>query len=296
MGKLGVYIWRRIFESGDARRLAKQRQDLSDLVLKKDIPYLPDGERGHLLDVYELPGLPKEAPVMVNIHGGGLFASYKEVNANFNYEWARLGYRVVSLSYRRIPETTLWHQIDDCMAAIRYLEANAERLRLNAGRCCLTGDSAGALLCLFVLALHGSTRLQKEFGINVSGIRFRAAGLISIMLDTQRRDLLRAINSVVTDKNDRGKPYEKYLLDPARLPEMAELPPLLLVTSAEDLIGRDTLKLDRLLTEKGSGHTLLNFAKGTERELVHVFSVMYPMYPESREVFTKMDAFFKEAL
>ncbi len=296
MGKLGVLFWRRVFESGDAKRLAKQTQDLSDLNITKDIPYLTDGEHGHLLDVYELPGLPKDAPVLVNIHGGGLFASYKEVNANFNYEWARIGYRVVSLSYRRIPETTLWHQIDDCMAAMRYLEANAERLKLNLGRCCLTGDSAGALLSLFVLALHGSKKLQKDFGIAASGIRFRAAGLISIMLDTQRRDLMRAINSVVTDKNDKGKPCEKYLLDPAGLLDEAVLPPLFLVTSAEDLIGKDTRKLDRLLTEKGADHRLLNFPKGSERKLVHVFSVMYPMYPESREVFTKMDAFFKEAL
>ena len=61
------------------------------------------------------------------------------------------------------------------------------------------------------------------------------------------------------------------------------------------LIGKDTLKFDRLLTEKGFAYELLNFPKGRERKLVHVFSVMYPMYPESREVFTKMDAFFKEA-
>ena len=295
MSKLGVIFWRFAFESGDRKRLAKQKQDLSDLALTKDVPYLPDGDRGHLLDVYEQPGLSKEAPVMVNIHGGGLFASYKEVNANFNYEWARLGYRVVSLSYRRIPETTLWHQIDDCMAALRYLEANADRMKLNLDKCFLTGDSAGALLSLFVLALHGSKKLEKNFGIAASGIRFRAAGLISIMMDTQRRDLMRAINSVVTDKNDKDKPYEKYLLDPASMLPETELPPIFQVTSAEDLIGKDSRKLARLLRQQGRPPVLLDYPKGTERKLIHVFSVSYPMYPESREVFTKMDAFFKEA-
>lgn len=296
MSKLGVLLWRHIFESGDAKRLAKQVQDLSDLHIVRDLPYLNDGEQGHLFDLYELPGLPEDAPVLINIHGGGLFASYKEVNVNFNYEWARLGYRVVSLSYRRIPETTLLHQIDDCMAALRYLKAHAAELRLNMDRCILTGDSAGALLSLFVLSINSSETLQKAFGIAGAGIPFRAGGFISIMLDTQRRDLMRAINNVVTDKNDRGKPYEKYLLDPARLLNEAVLPLLFLVTSAEDLIGKDTLKFDRLLAEKGADHELLRFSKGKERKLVHVFSVMYPMYPESREVFTKMDRFFKEAL
>lgn len=296
MSKLGVLIWRYLFESGDAKRLAKQVQDLSDLCIHRDLKYIDDGEQGHLFDIYELPELPDDAPVLINIHGGGLFASYKEVNVNFNYEWVRLGYRVVSLSYRRIPETTLWHQIDDVMAALRYLKTNAATLRLNLDRCVLTGDSAGALLSLFAMSINESEPLQRDFGIAGADFPFRAAGLVSIMLDTQRHDLMRAINSVVTDDNDRNQPYESYLLDPASLLNAAKLPPLFLVTSAEDLIGKDTLKFDRLLTEKTLPHTLLNFPKGTERKLPHVFSVMYPMYPESREVFTKMDAYFREVL
>ena len=296
MSKIGVLIWRYLFETGDARRLAGQVQDLSDLHIVRDLPYINDGENGHLFDIYELPGLSENAPVMINIHGGGLFASYKEVNVNFNYEWARKGYRVVSISYRRIPETTLWHQIDDCMAAMRYLKAHAGEHRLNLQRCVLTGDSAGALLSLFVLGINESRKLQKEFGIEGAGFTFRAAGFVSIMLDTRRRDLMSAVSSVVTDKNDRGKPWEKYLLDPALLAKEAELPPLYLVTSAEDLIGKDTRKLEGLLSERGAAHKLMDFPKGSERKLVHVFSVCYPMYPESREVFTKMDTFFREVL
>ncbi len=296
MSKLGVLLWRHIFESGDAKRLKTQLQDLSDLQIVRDIPYLEDGDQGHLFDIYELPDLSEGAPVLINIHGGGLFASYKEVNVNFNYEWARLGYRVVSLSYRRIPETTLWHQIDDVMAALRFLKAHAQEYRLNLERCVLTGDSAGALLSLFALSIDSSRALQEAFGIAGAEMHFRAAGLVSIMLDTQRRDLMSAINSVITDKADRGKAYEKYLLNPALLLQEAKLPPVYLVSSEEDLIGKDTLKFDRLLSGQGTRHELLRFAKGMERKLVHVFPVMYPMYPESREVFTKMDAYFKEAM
>ena len=295
MSKLGVLIWRYIFESGDAKRLKQQVQDLSDLNIIRDLPYLNDGDQGHLFDLYVLHDCPDDAPVLINIHGGGLFASYKEVNVNFNYEWARLGYRVISLSYRRIPETTLWHQIDDCMAALRYLKAHASEHHLNMDRCVLTGDSAGALLSLFVLSINNSGKLQQEFSIAGADIPFQAAGLISIMLDTQRNDLMSAINSVITNKNDLGKSYEKYLRDPAKLLAEADLPPMFLVTSEEDLIRKDTKKLDVLLTAKGSKHTLLDFPKGSERKLIHVFSVSYPMYPESREVFAKMDKFFKEA-
>ena len=294
MSKAGVLIWRHIFESGDAKRLALQVQDISDLHIIRDIPYINDGEQGHLADIYELPDLPDEAPVFFNIHGGGLFASYKEVNVNFNYEWARMGYRVVSISYRRIPEATLWHQIDDVMAALRFFRENAAQYHLNLENAYLCGDSAGALLSLFALSLHSSEKLRRDFAIEDHGIFFKAAGFISIMLDTQRRDLMMAISSAVTDRKDRKKPCAKYLLDPSKLLEEAVLPPLFMVTSAEDLIQKDTLKLDRLLYRKNIKHTVKNFPEGEENELVHVFSVMYPMYKESREVYSLMDAYFKE--
>lgn len=293
MSKIGCLVWRWVFESGDKRRLAKQVQDLSDLSIEKDLPYIADGDQGHLFDIYRLPGAPADAPVMINIHGGGLFASYKEVNANFNYEWARMGYNVVSVSYRRIPETTLWHQVCDVMASLRYLAAHAADLGLNLDRCYLTGDSAGALLAFFVLALEGSTELSNAFGIAPSGIPFRAAGFISIMLDTQRKDLMSAINSCICGPLDARAPHERYLLDPGSMVGMGTLPPSFLVTSEEDLIRKDTLKFEGLLALNGVEHELMDFPRGTERELVHVFAVGYPMYPESREVYAAMDAFFK---
>lgn len=296
MSKLGVLIWRHIFESGDEKRLALQLQDTGDLHIIRDLAYISDNDPGHLFDIYELPELPDEAPVMINIHGGGLFAGYKEVNVNFNYEWARMGYRTVSLSYRRIPKTTLWHQIDDVMAALRFLKENAEKYHLNLNACFLSGDSAGALLSLFAMTLNSSPDVQNDFGIPGPSIPFRAAGLVSIMLDTQRTDLMMAIRNVVYARREKGKPYMKYILDPSLLLAEGEFPPLFLTTSEEDLIQKDTLKMNRLLDEKGFPHEMMNFRKGTDHELVHVFPVMYPMYPESKEVFRRMNEFFRRQI
>ena len=292
MSKVGVLAWRKIFETNDARRLAKQVQDTSDLEIVRDIAYVGDGDRGHLLDVYRLPDAPADAPVVVNIHGGGLFASYKDLNANFNYEWARRGYAVASLSYRLIPEVTLWQQVDDIMAALRYLAQHADELGLNLARCFLTGDSAGALLAYFALALEGSAELRRDFGIEACGIAFRAAGLISIMLDTQRNDFLFSINDVVTGPHDRGRAYERCLLDPGIMVAHAQLPPIYLVTSEEDAIRKDTLMFRALLDATGAANELLDFPRGGERKLVHVFSVGYPLYPESRIAIDSMSGFF----
>lgn len=295
MSKLGVLIWRHIFESGDEKRIAQQHPDISGLFIKKDIPYIDDGEQGHLLDIYRRKDADENSPVMINIHGGGLFASYKEVNAHFNYEIAKMGYTVISISYRRIPETTLWHQIDDVMCALRYIHDHAEEWKINLNDLYISGDSAGALLSLFALALTNHAGLQKVFGIEGSGLRFKAAAFISIMLDTQRKDLMMAISNVVTGRRDKGKAYERFLLHPSLLVRYAQLPPSILFTSEEDLIQKDSLKFKQLLEENGVKHEMYNYPKGVDNELVHVFSVMYPEYKESQEVYALMDAFFRKA-
>ncbi len=293
MSKLMCKVWRYIFESGDKKRISKQHPDISDLEIIKDIAYIDDGDQGHLFDIYRRKDGSESDPIMINIHGGGLFASYKEVNAHSNYAIAKMGYTVVSLSYRRIPETTLWHQVDDILAAFRYIDENAHDLHINKDDLYISGDSAGALLTLFGVSINNSARLQEAFSIQGSGLRFKAASLISIMLDTQRKDLMAAISDVVCDQNDRGKPYEKYLLDPSKLLDDADMVPVIQFTSAEDLIQKDSLKLCRLLEEKSIEHEMHDYEKGKENKLIHVFAMQYPDYKESKEVFSLMDCFYK---
>ena len=165
MSKIMTRVWRYIFESGDAKRIAKQHPDISMLKIIKDIPYIDDGEVGHLLDIYRRKDGDPSDPVMINIHGGGLFASYKEVNAHFNYEIAKMGYTVVSLSYRRIPETTLWHQVDDIMHAFSFLEKNGERLGLNLDSLYISGDSAGGGLSLALIMYLRDHNIDLPHGV-----------------------------------------------------------------------------------------------------------------------------------
>lgn len=289
MARLG----RRLFEWHDARRIRKQTDDTSDLIICSDIPYIADGMPEHMLDIYRPASTADPLPLIVNIHGGGLFASLNKVNALFNHEWSRRGYTVVSLSYRHLPETTLIHQIEDVMAALRFIRTNAGRYHLSPEHCYLIGDSAGALLGLFALAIEGSERLQHAFRIAPSGLRFSAAAFISIMLDTQRRDLLSFLRNIVSGQEDAGQPYLPYILNPEALIAAATLPPLQLFTSAEDIIRADTLKLAGLLTAGGVEHRLTDLPKGTEHRLMHVFSVQYPHWPESRDVYAATDAFFR---
>ena len=64
-------LGRFLFETHDAVRLRKQHYDTSYLEIFSDIPYMEDGDDGHLFDIYRPKGAAADIPVIVNIHGGG---------------------------------------------------------------------------------------------------------------------------------------------------------------------------------------------------------------------------------
>ncbi len=292
MSRAGVLFFRHVFESGDRKRIAKQPSDVSDLHIIRDIPYLNDDEQGHLLDIYSLKDAPEDAPVMINIHGGGLFASYKEVNCNFNYQMARTGLKVVSISYRRIPETTMIHQLEDVMNAFAFIREHGREYQLNLDRLYISGDSAGALLTLYSVMINSSPKLQEIFGLPGTDLDFKAAAFISIMSQTQRKDVFRVINDRIARGEENSRPYAKYLKDFRWLFTAATLPPSILFTSEEDLIRNDTLLFRDVLQDNHVSFDFHDYPKGTERELVHVFTVLQPFYPESMDVQQKIHDYF----
>ena len=74
MAMLGRFL----FETHDAVRLRKQHYDTSDLEILSDIPYMDDGDAGHLFD----KNVKVAAGVAMNI--GIPFAELEKVKLNFN--------------------------------------------------------------------------------------------------------------------------------------------------------------------------------------------------------------------
>lgn len=293
--KLQAFKW--FFESGERTTLSQLEKgeiDFSKVSVESNIAYRNTGNQGHLSDIYR----PKEGnsskPLIINVHGGGLFASYKETNLKFNLEFVERGHTVVNISYRLIPETSFWNQIDDVMAAYRYLNDNKEKLNLNLDNVYVVGDSAGALLTLMSTSVNNSPELQEKFGIKSSGLSIKGLGLISIMLDNQRSDIMEVINNFIVTEGEKNHPAIDYLLDPASVVPKTQLPPTYLITSKEDLIESDTLKLEKVLVENKVDYQLKNYDKGKDKELVHVFSVIHPDWEESQEVIDKLSNFFVE--
>lgn len=280
-----------------------EKEDLARLALQSptpgiktlcDIPYIDDGRKEHLLDVYYPQGTAKPLPVIVNIHGGGFTYGYKELNKYYDMFVASHGFTVFNLDYRVAPETRFPGQVRDISAAMRWVAANGHSFPCDMENVFITGDSAGGMHAMFSALLEHNPRLQALYGVKPSGLRIRSLGLISGGF-VFTRGLGKVMAGPMFGKGyAKMETYRSLNLD--TLECLEQLPPCYLVTSEEDFVTTHSRRFAQLLQEKGVEHELHVWPKGGERQLGHIFSLLYPTWEESRQTTREMVEFFRKRL
>lgn len=258
-------------------------------VEERDIPYLPDGNKAHMLDLYYPYTLVKPPPVIINIHGGGLIMGSKEFNRHFCLNLCKLGFFVFSVEYRLCPETTVFGQLQDIYRAMNYIDMLLPQLGAQPGRAYMVGDSAGAFLALYAAAIQRVPQLAMAAGVRPSYMEIEALALISGMFYTTALDSIGLfMPKLLYGKNWKKHPFTPYLKPDHPLVSRA-LPPTLLITSRGDNLRRYTYRLKAALGDS-SPCTLLDCGK--DPNLTHAFSVFDPELPESHRVMNAISSFF----
>lgn len=91
------------------------------------------------------------APAIVYYHGGGFFMSYGRLHLKQVETYAeQLQVRVFFVEYRLSTEQVFPGPLNDCMAALDWVYANAGRLKVQRERIAVMGDSAGGCLAAAV--------------------------------------------------------------------------------------------------------------------------------------------------
>jgi len=99
-------------------------------------------------------------PLYVFLHGGGwCVGTLEERDPRCRAVVAGANCVVVSLDYRMAPENPAPASLDDCVAAIRYIVANAAEFGADGSRFAIGGDSAGGNL-----TAASALRLRDEGG------------------------------------------------------------------------------------------------------------------------------------
>ena len=282
-------MWK-IAEENDKARLAKQKEP-DGVEALVDIPYVDDGDRYHLFDVYYPQNTTSPLPVIIDIHGGGWVYGTKEINKIYCMLLAKRGYTVFNINYRLIPDCTFSQQMNDVSKALGYIYSHLGDYPCDKEKIYLTGDSAGGQLAAYSCAINESEKLAELFSFERSDFRANALGLISPNLYMTPFDFKNVYFRRLLGKDYKDLPYVNYLTGEALLNESI-MPPAFLATSAGDFMAsRQTLGTYEAFKAHGIDAELLN---RDSKELCHAFSVLEPEKEESIETTQKMLDFFSK--
>ena len=196
-----MYILKPILEKNwentgkmDAKRIASQTEP-EGFVKILDIPYIDDGEKGHLLDIYYPEGTTEKLPVIIDIHGGGWMYGYKEINKNFCLKLSEKGFLVASINYRLAGDVLFDDQIRDIFSALKWLNENLKDYPADMDNIFLAGDSAGGHFSCVTTAVNLNEDMQKDFGVSYCGFDFNAVAAICPAVDLLSPNFLMNVNS-----------------------------------------------------------------------------------------------------
>ena len=271
----------------DAKRIASQTEP-EGLVKILDIPYIDDGEKAHLLDIYYPEGTTEKLPVIIDIHGGGWMYGYKEINKNFCLKLSEKGFLVASINYRLAGDVLFDDQIRDIFASLKWLSENLKDYPADMDNIFLAGDSAGGHFSCVTTAVNLNKDMQEDFGVEYCGFDFNAVAAICPAVDLLSPNFLMNVNVPVLlgDKWRKSK-FKKYL-DVNQIIS-ADFPPFYVNTARNDFLRKQCYKFNDILERNNIEHQFHDF----EKPLPHVFNVIDPFSKYGDMANTEIAEFFK---
>lgn len=260
--------------------------DLGVGAIHDGVPIHPVGETGApaaTVDVVEPSGAGPH-PVVVYIHGGGFCVNRSRDYRNVAFRFAQAGFVVFNVDYRLAPEAPFPAAFDDCVAAVRWVAANAHLYDGDPSRLAVAGDSAGANLCAAVAVHLAEQAPTISAAVLLYGIYDNKS-----MLAGPNGELWRA-----TLDRYLGPALDELLDDPRVSPasQAHRLPPSLVLVGADDaLCFEQSADLAAELEATGGPHEYVAVPG-----LPHGFISFDAMYPEARDVMKQIATFLNHHL
>ncbi len=256
-----------------------------------DIPYAEDGNPARKMDIFQpLDCDGKKLSVIINVHGGGMILGNKEFNRHFCAEVCKHGFLIFSIEYSLVPEIQVYTQFADLTLAMNKIKELIPQYNGDIEHVYVVGDSGGAYISTYTVAMQKSEALARAAGITPSTLRINALGLISGMFYTTKFDEI----GLFMPKYLYGEKYKKSAFAPYVDPEhpdiVTSLPPSFLITSNNDNLKHYTLNFEKALCKHQMEHELLYFEQKNEK-LTHAFCVFEPYMEESFEAIEKLVQF-----
>jgi len=211
-------------------------------------------------------------PVLVYYHGGGWTIGDLDTHDTLCRELANgAGCAVVAVDYRMGPEHRFPAAVDDCIAATRWVRANAASLGVDASRLAVGGDSAGGNLAA-VVTLHARDAgdLPIRFQLLIYPATDMRFGTPSYHANGQgyllTQDTMTYFRGHYLPTREHD---EDWRASPLLAADHTRLPPALVLTAGFDPLRDEGLSYSQKLSEAGNRATHVCF----ERQ-IHGFVTM----------------------
>ncbi|WP_308617734.1 alpha/beta hydrolase [uncultured Eubacterium sp.] len=286
-------------DKSDKKRMATQTPP-ENVVKVKDVEYLNDGNPYHKFDVFYPEGtIPKEGlPVIIDIHGGGWMYASKDLNEYYCMELANKGYCVFSISYRLVPDVTVYEQIKDCTDALAYINSNMKNYPANKKTVMLTGDSAGGQLALYSTILNNNPDAREIFGTVDTKLNIKCLLLTSPVTYAKSGGWFSIYTKKMWGEDYKTKAAYNYM-DLDEIMELANnMPPTYFITSSGDTLAHDqTVNAYNYFAEKGYECEIEDFTDLKDgKKLPHVFSVLDPFDEYGQKAIDNALDYYQKAL
>lgn len=286
-------------DKSDKKRMATQTPP-ENVVKVKDVEYLDDGNPYHKFDVFYPEGtIPKEGlPVIIDIHGGGWMYASKDLNEYYCMELANKGYCVFSISYRLVPDVTVYEQIKDCTDALAYINSNIKNYPANKKTVMLTGDSAGGQLALYSTILNNNPDAREIFGTVETKLNIKCLLLTSPVTYAKSGGWFSIYTKKMWGEDYKTKAAYNYM-DLDEIMELANnMPPTYFITSSGDTLAHDqTVNAYNYFADKGYECEIQDFTDLKDgKKLPHVFSVLDPFDEYGQKAINNALDYYQKAL
>ncbi|MEI7447303.1 MAG: alpha/beta hydrolase [Burkholderiales bacterium] len=274
-----------LLSPADARRFYRERRAFT----QPETPPLPEvrdvaaeGPAGPIpLRLYRPRTDAGALPVLVYYHGGGWVIGDLDTHDVLCRQLAlQSGCAVVSVDYRMGPEHRFPAAVDDCVAATRWVRANAASLGVDASRLAVGGDSAGGNLAAVVaIATRDAGDLPIAFQLLIYPATDQRRVAPSHTANAQgyllTADSMRYYHDHYIDDPKHDLDWRA---SPLLAPDLSKLPPALVLVAGYDPLRDEGVQYAQRLTESGVRASLVSFER-----MIHGFVPMGRAIDEANE-------------
>ncbi|MEZ6109991.1 MAG: alpha/beta hydrolase [Pirellulaceae bacterium] len=274
------------------RRVSLEPRD--DVEQQTDVVYAAYGERQVKLDLFLPRNEETGRSAVVVVHGGGWLQGDRTRFHALAQALAARGFVTAAIEYRLGGEARFPAAIHDCNAAVRWLRANAERLRVDPQKIGAVGGSAGGHLVALMAAAPQVASLQGDGGNVDQSSALQAAVVMAGPLELTTGSVAER-SRTGGDSSNANRWFGKTIDEAPELYELASpythlserTPPMLFMAGEFDQPQRNVASRDRLRSFKVKTDVFA-YADGKHG--------CWNQHPWFEPMVDDMDAFLSEAL